>query len=764
VEAETPALLEPEELEEDDDVLIINIPLDIPVLPISNTVVFPLNVAHLHIRKKDNEEFLKMINETEDPVIALVNIKDDKTSKKRLSKRDLYSFGIVARVINLLSYSKEHMRLIVQGLTRVHIQTMIQTRPYFVAKIEKIETDEEDDLKTSTLLDNVLELYSEFITNNPRYTNDLLDVVEENLGEGPGMIADLIASLVNLEIHHKVKILQLNNAYKRLEYLYKILNEAYQAMKIESEMIHRTSSKVEDSQRQYFLRKQIEEIQKELGDQEDFPEISEIEFKAKDANFPAAVDEAFKNQMIKLKRMPPESSDFNVLLNYLELLVEIPWTKSSKDNLNITKVKEQLDDDHYGLKKAKERIIEFLAVMKLNKDQKTPLLCFYGPPGVGKTSVGISIAKALNRKYIRIAMGGVRDESEIRGHRRTYVGAMPGRIIQGLKNCETNNPIILIDEIDKIGRDGFGDPSSALLEVLDPEQNTHFRDNYVNLEFDLSKVLFIATANDMSAVPPALKDRMELIEFESYTLSEKAEIAMKYLITKQIGRHGIKRKDLSFPREMVKELIRNYTLEAGVRNLDRTIATICRKIAKRVATGNKNKVVINSAILKRFLGPPIYISLEKMKESLVGVATGLAWISVGGEVLLIEAARTPGKGNLKITGQLGDVMKESVQAALTFVKSRAKQLNIKLVDFAGFDIHIHFPDGATPKDGPSAGIATTTVFASLFSGKAVSNQIAMTGEIRLTGKVLPVGGIKEKVLAAYRHGIPLVILPKDNKH
>jgi ATP-dependent Lon protease len=751
------------EEEFDKNVLVIKVPPEVPVLPLTGTVIFPMNVAHLHVKKGPRLKLINSLSEDKEneQVIALLTPKDP--NDKNPSPDNLNRVGVLARVINKLSYSKDTVRIIVQGLTRIRVKKYKTTDPFITAQIERVEIEETNDLKTSTLLDNILEIFTNYVSENPRVSNELVELIEDNFEEGPSAISDLISSLIPFELDNKQKLLELSDVYDRLKYQYPLLNKIYHSLNVEKDILEKTSSSLESGQREYFLRKQIEEIKKQLGEGQSNPDVLELQEKLKETHLPPAINKIVSKNMDKLSKMHSESSDYSVMLNYLECLIELPWEVSTVDNLSIPKVQAALDRDHSGLKKAKERIVEFLAVMKLKKDLKGPILCFVGPPGTGKTSVAISIANALGRKFIRLPMGGVRDEAEIRGHRRTYVGAMPGRIVQGIKNNGCNNPLFIIDEIDKISSDGHGDPASALLEVLDPEQNANFRDNFLGVEFDLSKVLFIATANDIDNIPSALLDRMELIDFDGYSMLEKTEIAIKHLIPTQIKKHGLKVKNVSIPKNTLHDIIRRYTREAGVRHLNRLIAAVCRKIAKKVATGKNIKYSVKSNDLKRYLGPLVIPEDLAQKVPEVGVVTGLAWTPVGGEILILEVNKTIGKGDIKITGQLGNVMQESVQAAITTVKASSKSLGVKLEDFNEFDLHFHFPDLGTPKDGPSAGVTVATALASVMSNKKVRSDIAMTGEISLRGNVLPVGGVREKVMAAYRIGIKTVILPKDNK-
>jgi ATP-dependent Lon protease len=753
--------VEIEEEENKKEILVIKVPKELPVLPLTGTIIFPMNVAHLHIKKGPRLKLINSLKNEKDQIVALLTPKDPNIKNPQMS--DLNRTGVLARIINKLSYSKDTVRIIVQGLTRIKIKEFISEKPFIKASVEKISVEEESDLKTSTLLDNILEIFTNYINENPRISNELIELVEDNFEEGPGAISDLISSLLPFDLKKKQKLLDTSNVYKRLTYQYELVNQLYHSLQIENEILVKTSSNLESGQREYFLRKQLEEIKKELGEDSSSPDIQELKEKIKKTMLPNNILSIVNKNIEKISKMHTESSEYSVMLNYLEYLIELPWIKSQKDNLNIIKVKKFLDKDHYGLKKAKERITEFLAVMKLKDDLKGPILCFIGPHGTGKTSVAISIANALGRKFVRLPMGGVRDEAEIRGHRRTYVGAMPGRIIQGIKTSGINNPLFIIDEIDKISNDGHGDPSSALLEVLDPEQNSNFRDNFLGTEFDLSRVLFIATANDIDNIPDPLLDRMEVIHFDGYTMLEKIKIALDFLLPNQIKKHGLKQKNISISPITVKDIIRSYTREAGVRNLNREFATICRKVAKKVVLGKDQIYKITSKDLKRYLGPPIFLEDLSRKKPEIGVANGLAWTSVGGELLLLEINKTPGKGEIKITGQLGNVMQESIQAAFTAIKAIASTLKIKLSDFQEYDIHFHFPDLGTPKDGPSAGVTVATALASVMSNRPVRSDVAMTGEISLRGNVLPVGGVKEKVMAAYRTGIKTVILPKENK-
>jgi len=590
-----------------------------------------------------------------------------------------------------------------------------------------------------------------------------LVAIATNLDD-PGRLSDLVASNLDLKVDKAQEVLELMDPVDRLRRVHELMAKEIEVLEIQNDINTQARGEMDKSQREFYLRQQMKAIQQELGEGNELQEeIEQYRAKVKKAKMPADVAEEAERQLGRLERMHPDAAETATLRNYLDWMVSLPWSKSTKDNLDLTKAQKILDEDHYGLEKIKERIVEHLAVRKLKKDSKGPILCFVGPPGVGKTSLGKSIARALGRKFVRMSLGGVHDEAEIRGHRRTYVGAMPGRIIQSIHQAGTNNPVFMMDEVDKIGADFRGDPSSALLEVLDPEQNHAFRDNYLGVTFDLSNVMFITTANMLDPVQPAFRDRMEIIQLSGYTEEEKAEIAKRHLIPKQIEGHGLKKTQIQFTDEGIGAMINQYTREAGLRNLEREIAAVCRKVARHVASGEKKIRKIHTDNLDQFLGRPKVFQEELLKRDQIGVATGLAWTPVGGDVLFVEATAMKGRGLLTLTGQLGDVMKESAQAALSYARSRAKEFGIHEDFFSKHDIHVHVPEGAIPKDGPSAGVTMATAILSLLTGKAVHRKIAMTGEITLRGEVLPVGGIKEKVLAARRAKLDTVILPSLNK-
>ena len=613
------------------------------------------------------------------------------------------------------------------------------------------------------LLENLIELFNRFVSGNPRYSEEIIRIVEMNIDEGPSVISDLIASYVNFKIEEKQQILESLDVKARMRRLIDLLNKEIEFSKVETDIQSKAKQEMERSQREYYLRRQLDEIKKELGeDDQSNTDLLELKQKVRTKKFPKDVREIINKELSRLERLSTAAADYHVIRTYIDWLVELPWEDITSDTLDIQKAKKILDEDHHGLTKVKERILEYLAVLKLKKDLKGPILCLVGPPGVGKTSLGQSIARALGRKFVRISLGGVRDEAEIRGHRRTYVGALPGRIIQGIKKAGSKNPLFMIDEVDKISGER-GDPSSALLEVLDPAQNNSFKDNYIETPFDLSQVMFITTANLLDPIAEPLKDRMEVIKIPGYTIEEKIVIALNHLVPRQLSDHGLTREKMHFTEEALKEMIKGFTREAGVRNLEREIAHICRKVAKEIAEGETGPFLIKANSIEKYLGPRKFLEDEALQKSEVGVAQGLAWTNIGGVLLQIEATKVPGKDGIKLTGQLGDVMRESVQAALTYVQSRATSLGINPDQFNAM-LHVHFPAAAVPKDGPSAGATIATAIASLMTNKPVNKDVAMTGEITLRGHILPVGGIKEKVLAAYRAGIKIIILPAKNKN
>lgn len=739
----------------------LKIPETLPVLVLRDIVVFPYMIVPLYVgRDKSKKAVDKALNSNR--LIVLLTQKDGDIENP--SKNELYMFGTVALIVRMLKLPDGRMRVLAQGVSRVKINSIEDNNKIITSKISIIEDKEPKILKLEekALVKNVRQKFEQTAKLGKQIPNEIF-VIIENIDE-PGKLADIIASHLDLKIDDSEKILQEEEPMKRLQKVYEFLTYELEMLNIQNKITLKAQGEMDKNQKEYFLRQQLRAIQRELGEEgENAEEIKNYRKKSEEIKMPKNAKKEVKKNIEKLQKMHPESAESTVVRNYLDWMLELPWSISTKDNLNIKRAKEILDQDHYGLEKVKERILEYLSVKKLTNKTHGPILCFVGPPGVGKTSLGKSIARALNKNFIRISLGGVRDEAEIRGHRRTYIGAMPGKIIQNIKRGGSNNPVFMIDEVDKIGTDFRGDPSSALLEVLDPEQNNSFVDHYLDIAFDLSKVLFITTANTLEPIQPAFRDRMEIIHIHGYTQEEKIEIAKRHLLKRQIYENGLNKKLISFSKGAIRNLIALYTREAGVRNLEREIGNVCRKIAHKVAVGNKKLYKINIKNLEKYAGHPKLFKDQLLEEDSIGVATGMAWTSYGGDILFVEVKLTPGKGNLILTGSLGDVMKESATAALSFLKSKAKQLLIKQVQFEKNDIHIHVPEGGIPKDGPSAGITVTTALCSAFTSIPINKKVSMTGEITLRGKILPVGGIKEKVLAAKRAGINKIILPFENK-
>ena len=737
------------------------IPEIIPVLPVRDIVVFPYMIIPLFVGR---EMSIKAIEQAlaESRMILLLTQRD--VSVENPTAADLYESGTVGMIMRMLKLPDGRVKILVQGLSKAKVKKFLRATPFMEAEISKIEDvkpakvtiEEEAQIRT------VKEQLDKAVSYGKTILPDIM-VVIENLDE-PGRLADLVASNLGLKTEQAQEILELADPVKKLKRVSDILGHEIELLIVQQKIQSEARGEIDKTQREYFLREQLKAIQKELGDiDERAEEIREFRQKIEEAKMPEKVLKEAEKQLKRIEKMHPDSAEAATIRTYLDWLVEIPWSKSTKDNLDIKAAKKVLNDDHYDLEKVKERILEYLSVRKLKEKMKGPIICFIGPPGVGKTSLGRSIARSLGREFVRMSLGGVRDEAEIRGHRRTYVGALPGRIIQGIKTAGTNNPVFMLDEIDKIGMDYRGDPSSALLEVLDPEQNFAFADHYLSVPFDLSNVMFITTGNLADTIPGPLRDRMEIIYLSGYTTEEKLGIAKKYLLPKQIEEHGLTSTILSITDQALNMLIAQYTREAGVRNLEREIANLCRKVAKRIAEGKEKKFIVTAKNLQGFLGVQKYLPEEEMAKDEVGVSTGLAWTEAGGDIIYIEATTMKGRGNLTLTGQLGDVMKESAQAALSYVRSTAKSLGIKDDIFSKTDVHIHVPAGAIPKDGPSAGITIATAIASVFNGRPVNKNIAMTGEVTLRGRVLPIGGLKEKTLAAKRMGIMKIILPKRNK-
>ncbi len=724
-----------------------------PVLPLKNTVVFPGLVTTLNVGEPRSK---RLISELKGSKLILATLKD--VEKGVGDPHNVFSVGTLARIMHRAE-NENLTLLIVQGLHRVQLNSYTQIDPYFKSTATTLEPDSpEEDIQDSIY--TVKELGKRIVKEigMPADAIEAIDSLKD-----PGSLADMTASTLNLEIVDKQRILETLGVKERLERLIPLMTQELQKISIKKDIAEKVNQGIEKNQKEFYLRQQLKAIQEELGDEDGQSEIEELIEKVKAAGMPPEAEETALKEIKRLSKIHTSSAEYTVARTYISWLIDMPWSKVTTDNEDLAEAEETLRKGHYGLEKVKTRILEYLAVKKLKKDLAGPILCFVGPPGVGKTSIAHSVADALGRKFVRLSLGGIRDEAEIRGHRRTYIGALPGRIIQSIKKGDTQNPVILLDEIDKLGYDYRGDPSSALLEVLDPEQNSTFSDHYLEVPYDLSRVLFITTANRLDTVPPPLKDRLEIIEFPGYTEEEKLMIAKNHLIPRQIERHGLKDAQVIFDDEAVLGIIECYTREAGVRNLEREITRILRAVARKVAEDKSESIEICKKDLDEYLGPEKFYSEVKERTMTPGVATGLAWTPTGGEILFIESNLMPGKKGLILTGQLGDVMKESAQAALSYVKAHAKDLEIDDGSFEGRDIHIHVPAGAIPKDGPSAGVAITTALVSLFKNRTVKNDIAMTGEVTLKGKVLPVGGIKEKILGASRAGIDTVYLSKRNE-
>ncbi len=739
----------------------IEVPDTLPVLPVRDIVVFPYMILPLFVGR---EMSIKAIDHALDTnrMVMLVTQRD--LNVENPTTGDLYSIGTVGIIMRMLKLPDGRVKILVQGVSKARVLGFAQTEPFYTATIEKIvdQKPEEMTIETEAIIRTVKEQLDKAVSLGKTVLPDIM-VVVENLDD-PGRLADLVASNLGLKTEQAQEILEIIDPIQRLKKVSEIMSREIELLIVQQKIQTEARGEIDKTQREYFLREQLKAIQKELGEiDERAEEINEFRKKIEEVKMPEKVMKEAEKQLKRLAKMHPDSAEAATVRTYLEWMVELPWSKSTKDKLDIKAAEKVLNKDHYDLEKVKERILEYLSVRKLKEKMKGPILCFIGPPGVGKTSLGKSIARALGREFVRMSLGGVRDEAEIRGHRRTYVGALPGRIVQGIRQAGTNNPVFMLDEIDKIGMDFRGDPSSALLEVLDPEQNFSFQDHYLGVPFDLTNVMFITTGNLVDTIPGPLRDRMEIIYLSGYTAEEKLGIAKNYLVPKQLEEHGITRKILKITDAALLQVISEYTREAGVRNLEREIANLCRKVAKKIAEGAQKKFDITPRNVNRFLGVPKYLPEEEMEKDEVGVSTGLAWTETGGDIIYVEATTMKGKGGLTLTGQLGDVMKESAQAALSYVRSRAKSLGISDDLFSKVDLHIHVPAGAIPKDGPSAGITMATSIASALTGKPVSKSVAMTGEVTLRGRVLPIGGLKEKTLAAKRMGIKRVIIPSRNR-
>jgi len=738
----------------------LKIPKQLPVLPLRDLVVYPFIIVPLSVSR---ERSLKAVDLAlaENRMILLLTQKDSAVEEP--TETDLYPIGTVAVIMRMLKLPDGRIRVLVQGVSRAKVEEFETGLQYLRARITRIvEPSAGSSLEQEALLRTVKKSLEKCSSLGKSISSEVM-VIASNL-EDPGRLADLTASNLELKVEDAQMVLRIVEPVQRLRKVNELLNKEIELLTMQQEINTHAREEIDKSQREFFLRQQLKAIQSELGEGNELgEEVEQYREKAEKVGMPKSVMEEVLRQIKKLERMHPDSAETATVRNYLDWMVTLPWANQTKDNLDLIKAQGILDEDHYGLEPIKERILEYLSVRKLKKKMKGPILCFVGPPGVGKTSLGRSIARALGRKFVRISLGGVRDEAEIRGHRRTYVGAMPGKIIQSLFQAGSSNPVLMMDEVDKLGADYRGDPSSALLEVLDPEQNTTFRDHYLNVPYDLSNVMFITTANLLDPIHPAFRDRMEVIHLSGYTEEEKLHIARRHLIPKQVEEHGLMPDQTVFSDQALRAIVNGYTREAGLRNLEREIAKVCRKVARAVAEGKTTPTRVTASALDQFLGIPKVVPEMALKSNQVGVATGLAWTATGGDILFVEATTMPGKGKLILTGQLGDVMRESAQAALSYARSRARDFGIADDFFANHDIHVHVPEGAIPKDGPSAGITMATAMLSAFVEQPVQRAIAMTGEITLRGNVLPIGGIKEKVLAAKRAKITTVILPEGNR-
>lgn len=731
----------------------------IPLLPLRGLLVYPSMVLHLDVGREKSVKALEQAM-VDDHLILLAT--QEEVQIEEPNEEDIFKVGTVAKVKQMLKLPNGTIRVLVEGLKRARIDTFVSDQPYFTVQITYLEEEGELSPEIEALMRSVLDHFEQYIRLSKKVTPETLTAVSDI--DDPGRLADVIASHLSLRIKDKQSILETVDVKDRLNKLLNLLNNEREVLELERKISQRVKKQMEKTQKEYYLREQMKAIQKELGEKEGRAgEIDELRKQLKELAAPDRIKEKAEKELDRLEKMPATSAEGSVIRTYIEWILSLPWTKKTEDHLDIQHVQKVLDEDHYGLEKAKERVIEYLAVQKMVEKMKGPILCLVGPPGVGKTSLAQSVAKAMGREFVRISLGGVRDEAEIRGHRRTYVGAMPGRIIQGMKTAGSINPVFLLDEIDKMAMDFRGDPASALLEVLDPNQNDTFSDHYIEEPYDLSHVMFITTANALHNIPRPLLDRMEVLYISGYTEVEKTKIAEGYLIPNQMKEHGLNKDQLEIEKEALLKIIRQYTREAGVRNLNRTIGTICRKAVKQIVAGEKERVVVTPEIVEEMLGKPVYRYGTAETEDQVGAVTGLAWTEVGGDTLTVEVSLLPGKGKLTLTGKLGDVMKESAQAAFSYIRSRAEQLNIDPQFYEKQDIHIHVPEGAIPKDGPSAGITMATALVSALTDIPVSREVAMTGEITLRGRVLPIGGLKEKALAAHRAGIKKVILPADNE-
>jgi len=734
-------------------------PRVLPIIPSTDLVLFPRIIMPLALWEEPAQ---KLVNEVLllDKTLGILTSKEEKPTG--FDPDNFYPIGTAAIILKMRQADDDSVRLLIQGLYRFRVESWVGRDPYLVAQVTPIPEEYEPSLEIDALVSNVKGLFLKMLELSPYLPSELGALVREL--SDPRVLADITAGSLNISKAEKQELLEIINVTERLRRVLIYINRELEILELGKKIQSEVKTEMDKAQKDFYIREHIKVLQKELGEgDERTREVDELQFRLEEAELPPHAMKEAERELTRLKRTPPTSPDHQVIRNFLEWLIELPWSKSTQDNLDLHQAREILDEDHYNLEKVKKRILEYLAVRKLKPDMKGPILCFVGPPGTGKTSLGRSIARALGRKFVRLSLGGVRDEAEIRGHRRTYVGALPGRIIQSIRRAGSNNPVFILDEVDKIGADFRGDPSSALLEVLDPEQNFTFSDHYLEVDFDLSKVMFITTANLLDPIPPPLRDRMEVLELTGYTEEEKLEIAFSHLLPRQLEGHGLTPEQMELTPEAVRRVIASYTREAGLRNLEREIASLCRGVAREVAEGGRQHLKIDADEVAGYLGPPRFFREAALDHPEVGVATGLAWTPTGGDILFIEVLRMPGKGNLKLTGQLGDVMKESATAALSYIRARAPFLGIEEDFFDKADLHIHVPAGAIPKDGPSAGVAMLTALVSLLSNRPVKKGLAMTGEITLRGHVMPVGGIKNKVLAAHRAGIQEIIIPALNE-
>ncbi len=736
-----------------------NIPEILPILPLFDAALFPKMVLPLVVMEGQS---VKLIDEAmgKDRIIGLI-VSKKPAPEKGFSPEELFSVGTSALILKMAKTEDNKAQLLVQGIERFRVKEFVDGKPYLQARVAAMQEHYTHDKETEALVSNIINVFTKIVELSPGLPGEIAGMAKSI--KEPGILADMIASTINSSTEDKQRVLETEDVKLRLKEITRLVNYQLEILELGNKIQTQVKGDMDKRQREYFLRQQLKAIKEELGETDEATvEIEDYKAKIEAKNLPDEAKKEADRELDRLSRMHPSSAEYTVASTYLDWITALPWNETTRDNLDIRKARKILDDDHYGLEKAKRRIIEYLAVRKLKPDSKGPILCFAGPPGTGKTSLGNSIARALGRKFVRLSLGGVRDEAEIRGHRRTYVGALPGRIIQGLRRAESNNPVFMLDEIDKVGSDFRGDPSSALLEVLDPEQNHSFQDHYLDVSFDLSKVMFITTANILDTIPPALRDRMEVLQLLGYTEDEKLKIANRFLIPRQRAAHGIAPDQIKITAGAVRHIITGYTREAGLRNLEREIATICRGVAAKVAEGENASVMIKVGNVAKYLGPVRLMPETKARATTPGVVMGLAWTPTGGDILFVEATSMKGKQNLTLTGQLGDVMKESATAALSFIRANSAAIGIDEEFFGSHDVHIHVPAGAIPKDGPSAGVTMLTALVSLMTHRPVKKDLAMTGEITLRGQVLPVGGIKEKVLAAHRAGITQLILPKWN--